>query len=328
MIPAEVAIPLFVVSFLLSFLLSGMETGLFALSRMRIRQMMRTGNKPARMLHDYLGASENFLMTILVGNTLANMTAFALLITLLMQLLERHVMVFTMALLGSCALLFVLMELLPKTLFQLYPNRLCLALVRPFRLIHVVLAPAVGLAEAFSRMLLQFTGGDQFTGKVFGSRDELRLMMPEKSAALSSEERDMIKHVLDLEKRPLSTIARPLEECVTVRPGCSVLEALDLCRIHGRSRLPVIDGRRKERRVVGVFQLKRVLYEDLGRDLGTVEGYSRVPRVLPETMTLDQAWGELRRTRQSHAVVSRAGHHYAFVTQNDILKVMFGEVDW
>src|SRR5216117_2909761 len=55
-----------------SFLLSGMEAGVFALSRLRVRQQMRAGRRSARVLHDFLDHPENFLWTILVGNTVAN----------------------------------------------------------------------------------------------------------------------------------------------------------------------------------------------------------------------------------------------------------------
>src|SRR5690348_12767086 len=56
----------------LSFLLSGMEAGVFALSRMRVRQQMRAGRRSAEVLHEFLEHPENFLWTILVGNTVAN----------------------------------------------------------------------------------------------------------------------------------------------------------------------------------------------------------------------------------------------------------------
>ena len=56
----------------LSFLLSGMEAGVFALNRLRVRQLARAGQPSAKLLHGFLENPENFLWTILVGNTLAN----------------------------------------------------------------------------------------------------------------------------------------------------------------------------------------------------------------------------------------------------------------
>src|SRR5437867_6835268 len=63
---------IFAACLVLSFFLSGMEASVFALSRLRIRQLVRSGAASARVLHGYLENPENFLWTILVGNTVAN----------------------------------------------------------------------------------------------------------------------------------------------------------------------------------------------------------------------------------------------------------------
>ena len=72
-----------------SFLLSGMETGVFSLNRLRIRQQMRTGQAQAKILFNYYREPERFFWTILVGNTLANAAIITLLVTLLNQHLAK-----------------------------------------------------------------------------------------------------------------------------------------------------------------------------------------------------------------------------------------------
>ena len=62
----------------LSFLFSGMETAVLALNRFRIRQRMRAGDRSAAVLHGFLENPENFLWTILVGNTVVNFVIFSL----------------------------------------------------------------------------------------------------------------------------------------------------------------------------------------------------------------------------------------------------------
>ena len=47
--------------------------------------------------------------------------------------------------------------------------------------------------------MLRWTGGRTFTGHLFGSREEMRLVMQESSQGLTSEERVMINRVLDLQ---------------------------------------------------------------------------------------------------------------------------------
>ena len=62
----------------LSFLFSGMETGVLALNRFRVRQRMRSGDRRAAVLHGFLQNPEDFLWTILVGNTVVNFVIFSL----------------------------------------------------------------------------------------------------------------------------------------------------------------------------------------------------------------------------------------------------------
>src|SRR5215468_2831967 len=80
----------FAVCLVLSFVLSGMEAGVFALSRLRIRQQMRAGSPSAKVLHDYLENPENFLWTILVGNTVANLLILGWLVVVLHRGLSVH----------------------------------------------------------------------------------------------------------------------------------------------------------------------------------------------------------------------------------------------
>src|SRR5262252_6041398 len=130
-----------------------MEAGVFALSRIRIRQQMRAGRISARVLHGYLENPENFLWTILVGNTVANFFILGWLIQVLHRALAAQRVWFVILFSVAVYLFYVFFDLLPKMLFRMYPNRLCLMLARPFRLIHLVLRPLVWTVESVSSAL-------------------------------------------------------------------------------------------------------------------------------------------------------------------------------
>src|SRR5258707_1270835 len=163
----------------LSFLLSGMEAGVFALSRLRVRQRMRVGRRSAKALHDYLEHPENFLWTILVGNTVANFFILGWLVAILHGVWGFGRIGFVVIYSAAVFLFYTFFDLLPKMLFWIYPNRLCMALARPFGLIHWALRPLVAVVERASRLLLWWRGGKIFTGHLFGNREELRLVMQE-----------------------------------------------------------------------------------------------------------------------------------------------------
>src|SRR5438093_3284733 len=112
----------------LSFFLSGMETGVFALSRLRIRHLMRGGNQRAKALYGYLENPENFFWTILVGNTLSNLGVVSIGVMGLYGWLRGWPWLLLLSMAAGILAFYAVCALLRKMLFRLYPNRLCLAL--------------------------------------------------------------------------------------------------------------------------------------------------------------------------------------------------------
>ena len=102
----------------LSFLFSGIETGVFSLNRLRIRQQMREGLKEARILFENYREPEKFYWTILLGNILAN-AVFVILLVLLIKQRATSDFLFWILLISGIFILFTLCDLLPKTLFIL-----------------------------------------------------------------------------------------------------------------------------------------------------------------------------------------------------------------
>ncbi|MEO5803309.1 MAG: CNNM domain-containing protein [Verrucomicrobiota bacterium] len=314
-------------SLALSFLFSGMESGVFALNRLRIRQLMRAGNHRATVLHRFLENSENFLWTIFVGNTVVNFTIFTLITWALHHGLNERPVLELLSFIIAVFLFFIFFELLPKTLFRLFPNRLCLFLAQPFRFIHIVLRPLVALAAWFSRMLLSWTGGKVFTGHLFGTREELRFVMQESSQNLSSDEKTMINRVLDLQNLTVAQITVPLSSTVTVATDTPMEHVLKICRERNLTRLPVVRKEPGRDRIVGVISLKKLLYlEDL--DLAKPAGdYVNPALYLNDDLRLEEALRRMQRSGRRLAVVlNREQREIGIVSLQDILKTIFGEV--
>lgn len=310
----------------LSFLLSGMEAGVFALSRLRVRQQMRAGRASARVLHDFLERPENFLWTILVGNMLVNFVIFGWAVATLHGRLGWSFLamfVFVVAVF----LFYALFDLLPKMLFRKFPNRLTLFWAGPFRLVHLILRPLVALVEWSSSTLLRWTGGRVFSGHLFGNRDELRQLMQESAQAFSSEERAMINRVLDLQTLTVRQVARPLAETVSVTTKTTLREALALARERGLSRLPVWDEGGRPKRIVGLVALNSVLYQPKPDETKPVAEFVRPALYLAEDERLEVALRRMQRGGQRLAVVlGRDQRETGIVTLEDILRVIFGEV--
>jgi CBS domain containing-hemolysin-like protein len=310
-----------------SFLLSGMEAGVFALSRLRIRQQVRLGLGSAKVLHGFLEHPENFLWTILVGNTLANFIILGWLVAVLHDSLRSSLVAFMPLYAVIIFLFYAFYDLLPKLLFRIYPNRLCLWLARPFRSIHWLLRPLVALVETVSGLLLRWRGGHAFTGRLFGNREELRQVMQESSQALSTEERAMINRVLDLQTLTVRQVMRPLAQAVTVKAQTPIGEALALCRAKHFTRMPVWEEREGRRRISGVITFNTVLYQP-GLDPAKPAAEFVQPAVfLAEDLRLEQALRQMQRSGQRLAIVLGPDRRETgIIALHDTLKVIFGEV--
>jgi len=306
----------------MSFLFSGMESGLFALSRVRVRQLMRRGNRRAALLHGYLDKPERFLWTILTGNTIANFLLVALLVMVLFAYHPIGSPRFWLWLAPGLFLIYVLLDLFPKVLFRRFPNRLCLFMVVPFRWLAVVLTPAVAPLAWLARRL---AGGDDRAGQIFGNREELRALMEAAHNPLSTEERTLVNRVLNLQTWTVQRIAVPWDQVRRVPEDSPAAAARDLLTESGRSRLPVTTAGGGH--VAGVISIKTLLARPRLEPAERVKDYMTPALSFAPNTRLEEA---LRKFQQGGhrlgVVVDAAGQPVGTVSLTDVLKTIFGEV--
>jgi CBS domain containing-hemolysin-like protein len=316
-----------VLCLLLAFLLSGMEAGVFALSRLHVRRLARSGKPSAQLLHGFLEKPENFLWTILVGNTLANFLVLGWALLKLHEVLWGHHVWIAVAFAAAVFLFYALFDLLPKMFFRAHPNQLCLGAAPVFRLVHVVLSPLVTVVEGFSQMALRLTGGQAFTGRLFGSREEMRSVMQESAQSLTSDERAMINRVLDLQNFTVRQIATPLAQAVTVEAKTPLGDAFKMGRERRLWRLPVRETRDGRPRIAGLLALGPLLFRD-DLDLQRPASAHMTPALfVNENVRLEVALRLMQRASHRLAIVlARDGAEMGVVSLEDILKVMFGEM--
>jgi len=310
-----------------SFLLSGMEAGVFALNRLRVRRLARGGKKSAQMLNRFLEQPEKFLWTILVGNTLANFLILGWILAKLHEWffgrLVLNVTLFTVVVF----LFYTFFDLLPKMLFRAHPNSLCLSAARVFRIVNFLLSPLVLIVEEVSQTILRWTGGQVFKGLLFGNREEMRAVMRESGQALTDDEHTMVNRILDLQNFSVGQIAKPLAETVAVKAGTPLREAIALARDKNLSRLPVWEIRDGQRRIAGLLDIGPLLYRE-SLDLEKPAAAFMIPAVfVNEGIRLEVALRLMQRAGQRMAIVlSRGRAEIGIVAVKDILKVMFGEM--
>ncbi len=311
----------------ISFLCSGMEAGLFTLGRWRIMQQMRAGQERAARLYAYLEHTENFLWTVLIGNAIAFFGAMWIVAIALLKAVDKRNLWYWLSFLAATFVFYIFCDLLPKTLFRKFPNRLCLLLSAPFRLLHIALSPLVSLVEEIAKLLLRWTGGRTYKGQVFSNRNELRLLMEDTPEALTSEERGMMHRVFDLNNIAVRQLAIPFARYPTLGASDPVGDAIARFREITQNVLPVWTTGNRNRRIAGFLEVKTLIFREGLKLSSGLNEFLTPPFYLDEDLRLHEALRRMQRAGRRIAVVlGRDGREIGLITLEAILRFIFGEV--
>ena len=309
-----------------AFILSGMEAGLFEVSRLRIRRLERAGNRRAKRIQRFLDSPEDFLWTVLVGNTIANCIAVTVAFVFLKK--ELGLGFGFWAVFAVCGIFFyAFFEYLPKALFRLHPDALCLAFSRCVRAIHLFLRPVVLLLHSISELVQRLYSGPAHESP-FGFREEIRFLMRESAQSLTTDERTLIDQVLVLQRIPVRDILSPLSADWRPTPETPVAELVRHVGISHEATLPIWSGDAGvPRRVVGVVDVRNVLYladTDTGR---TASEFIEPAMFQNADAGVGAVFQLLQRTGRRHAIIlDKDNKEIGIVTVEDILGLVFGRL--
>jgi len=311
----------------MSFVLSGMEAGVFALNRVRLRQQARSGQKTAVRLMKFLRNPEQFLWTLFIGNTLVNFFVLAW----VLNVLDTYLRQWPIALWVTFAVVvfdfYTLFDLLPKRLFRSAPNRFCTRFAGPVRWVHIGLRPLVKCVQWGADLLMGWRHESALSGQLFGNREELRVVMQESALGFTSDERLLINRVMDLNSVTARQLMKPMQLATTVNMDTRLSDVFLLAREQGRSRFPVWDLQDNRRSIAGVLDLDLVVYRDDLEPAASIARFVKPAVFVGEHVPVENVLRRMRRSGQQLAVV--VGHNQqevGLLAMQDVLKRIFGEV--
>ncbi len=315
---------LLIVSSVISFIFSGIESGVYSINRSRIRLQAREGNKKAALLLNLQRKPENFYLTVLLGNTIAN-GVFAIVIALMLKEIPSDLLFWSLFLL--CIFTFhTFCDLIPKKLFSRFPEKLSLTIARPFRVTQFLLTPLVSLVQALFGKTLAGAVGQPLAKRLFSNREELRKLMEDSDDGLSDGERTMISQVLRLSERTLGQAAIPLNLSVTASADSPISSVIALCKDHRIARVPIWKFGGGQRKVVGIVTLKTSLYKEDFDSNKLANEYMQPTLFLPADLKVEAALKRMQRSGQWLAIVTSGSQKEAgIISLQDILNVVFSD---
>src|SRR2546426_10475439 len=248
-----------VIGLITSGFFSGMETGLISLNRVRLRHEVERKERRALILNRFIENTEQLLGTTLAGTTLCNVIVAVASSALAARIFGPGYVIDVTTALVSAAVVLVIAEIVPKTLFRHYAHRLCVVFADVLNATAWLLAPLVTLLGLLMRLIARLTArADEKPASFFVTREELKHLAKEgeTDGALTSEERQMIHGVFDFRYKTIHEVMMPLSRTITVAPDTGVEELFEISQRTGYARFPVREGDK----ITGIANVYEILF--------------------------------------------------------------------
>ena len=299
---------------------SAAETGIMTASRYRLRQQAHAGQRSAQRVMALLTHPDRLMGVILIGNTLANITAAAAAALLGLRaggvaglLVGAGLVTFAILILG---------EVGPKTFASRYPERVAHVAAFVLALLMPLMRPLVWTVNIVANTLFRLDSlarGEQGLGS-----DELRALVQD--VFIPRQHRSMLLGVLELDNITVNDIMVPRGEVEGIDIEADIDDIVKQLRRTQHTRLPVYRGELNN--CVGILHIRNST-RFLGKpDLTKAEllQYVREPYYVPERTTLPTQLVHFQKLKRRIAlVVDEYGDVQGIVTLEAILEEIVGE---
>jgi CBS domain containing-hemolysin-like protein len=321
------------VSLLLSGLFSGTEMAYVTADRVRTELDVKRGGPLSRIINRFYSNSELFISTILVGNNIVlviyGMGAAALLEPPLRSIFNNEAIVLTCQTLASTAVILLIGEFLPKTVFGINPNSSLKIIALPIYLFYIVLYPISLFTVGLSRLLMRMVGIRNSDKKLrLISIGDLNDYLEETIDDLQDQKEEVenevkiFRNALDFSQTHVRDCLIPRNEIVAVNIDTVTREELSaLFTSSGRSKIIVFRGDIDS--VVGYIHVSE-LFDP------SVDWHSRIKPVLyaPENLMANVMMRRLLQQKRSIAVViDEFGGTAGMLTLEDLVEEIFGNIE-
>jgi Mg2+/Co2+ transporter CorB len=323
--PLSALIGILIGLILLSAFFSSSETGLMSLNRYRLRHLAQAGHRGAILAEQLLQRPDRIIGLILIGNTLANITASVVTTIIALRLWGEAALAAATGVLTLLLLIFS--EVAPKTLAALHPERVAFPAAFIYWPLLKLFYPVVWTINTAANGLLRLMrihSSDE--GNMALSAEELRTVVMEAGAIIPQRHQRMLLSILDLEKVTVEDIMVPRNEIV----GIDITDDWD--RITAQlissqhTRLPIYEETIDN--IIGILHLRRVLHKLANKQLdrAALVSIAQDAYFIPEGVPLNtQLLNFQRRKRRIGLVVDEYGDIQGLVTLEDILEEIVGE---
>lgn len=311
---------------------SASEIALFTLGSGKIRSLVERRMKNAHRVQALKSDPQRLLITILIGNNLANISASAMATALAIRAFGSYGVGIATGIMTFLILFFG--EIVPKSFAQKHAEAFALRTAPVMQFIMVLFRPIIFILNTLTLGFQKLVG--MHDGLRLVSEEEVRALVQQghEEGTLERDEREMIEKVFLLNDIKVEDVMTPEEYVVGFDTGTRLREVLGVIKDSGYSRFPIYlkyDGS-----IEGILYTKDVFAGVIrAREAGnttfldtSVEDLAKSAMFIPENIHVDRLLHEFQRVRKHIAiVVDEHGTVRGIVTLEDVLEEIVGEID-
>lgn len=322
----------FFILLFLSALFSASETAFFSVNKIFHKKLKLENSHAARRVIRLLVHPRRLLITILIGNTLVNVTAASIAAMVVMQFCATIGIAVNIAILinvvGATFLILIFGEITPKLLAVKHPDRLAKNLSLFIAVAYIVLYPVSILFDKLMALLTTVFRFKEHEKERLLDVDEFHTLLEigEEQGALEEDEKEMLHSIFEFGDTSVREIMIPRTDVVCVPDNITFDELISIIKRRGHTRIPVysetIDA------IQGILNAKDLLplISQAAIDLNILQ-LVRPAIYVPESKKIDDLLRLFQKQRQHMAiVVDEYGGTSGIVTLEDIIEEIVGEI--
>jgi len=319
------SILVFVLFLILSAFFSSSETAFIGSNPYTLDYLEKKGSKRAGAVKGILSRIDDFLATILIGNTLVNAAAASLATSVLVTFVPDRETAILLATIATTLLLLVFAEINPKIYAAYNPHKISFLFAKPVRAFMILFYPFVKAFTFLSSLLFPSTERGTVSMSRSITEDETKVLLSTGVKGISAFRKKMIAEILDIASRPVKEIMTPRPQIKAIEIGATRAQIMDTVLSEEFSRFPVYRGRLDH--IEGLIHTKDMIPYLTGDKEFQLSKILRKPYFVPESASVEKVLMQMKENAVHLAfVVDEFGNMEGIVTLEDIIEEVVGEI--
>lgn len=321
----------FVVLLILSAFFSGSETAFFSLNKSTINKLLHSKKAVSKQAAVLLKEPKKLLISIIIGNTVVNVTIATLAAILTTRLSAKYgfneiLILFLNVIVVTLVILFF-SEIIPKVTAVKNAKKTAIRFSYPLTFFYYLFYPVTIIFDLITQTLSSSLSIDK--DKYSLSEAELRTLVDvgEEKGALQKDEKEMIHSIFEMSDTIAREIMVPRTDMICIDKNATLTQVLNLVKDKLHSRIPIYAD--KVDNIVGILYLKDMLPFIKKKNISDIDlaKLAHPPYYVPEQKKINVLLREFQAEKIHMAVVvDEYGGTSGLVTLEDVIEEIVGEI--